>query len=203
MVTFRCPRGAALARLVSGLVLAAALGCSPAPEPGAGDPAAGPDPQATGACSAAGAEAEPVAQEGVPEAVARTRADIAAAAAACDIEALAALAGDEFTASFGGEEDLAEHLRREEASGQEPLRILRHLLDTSYAVVDTPQGDQYVWPRAFDHDRWADVPAPERDALRPVYDDVDFHAFERFGAYIGYRVGIAEDGTWLFFVAGD
>jgi hypothetical protein len=27
--------------------------------------------------------------------------------------------------------------------------------------------------------------------------------FERFGSYTGYRIGIAADGDWLFFVAGD
>ena len=27
--------------------------------------------------------------------------------------------------------------------------------------------------------------------------------FEELGGYLGYRVGIREDGTWLYFIAGD
>jgi hypothetical protein len=27
--------------------------------------------------------------------------------------------------------------------------------------------------------------------------------FEQAGSYLGWRVGIRKDGTWLFFVAGD
>jgi hypothetical protein len=31
----------------------------------------------------------------------------------------------------------------------------------------------------------------------------DYKKMKEFGAYIFYRVGIAPDGTWHFFVAGD
>ena len=40
-------------------------------------------------------------------------------------------------------------------------------------------------------------------AGRNLYDDAAIRAFRKNGAYIGYRVGIREDGTWVFFVAGD
>jgi hypothetical protein len=47
------------------------------------------------------------------------------------------------------------------------------------------------------------VPKADREALRPLYGDEDFAAFQEFGAYLGYRVGITEEGEWIFFVAGD
>ena len=82
--------------------------------------------------------------------------------------------------------------------------LLVGLLERPYGTVDTPQRRrQYVWPSAFAYDQWEQVPADEREALTPLYDEDDFAGFEQFGAYIGHRVGIAENGDWLFFVAGD
>jgi hypothetical protein len=36
-----------------------------------------------------------------------------------------------------------------------------------------------------------------------LYTEADVEQWERFGGYTGYRVGIAADGEWLSFVAGD
>ena len=60
-----------------------------------------------------------------------------------------------------------------------------------------------MWPAAFGYDDWQSVPEPARDELRGLYGPQDLAGFEQFGAYAGYRVGIAADGEWLFFVAGD
>lgn len=155
------------------------------------------------ACSAEGTAPDVEPQEDLPAEVAQTRADIAEAAAACDFERLAELAGDEFTYSFGASGDPAGHWRREEASGAEPLRYLIELLDRPHATVVVEGDEQYVWPSAFQYENWQDVPDEDRRALLPLYDEDDFADFERFGGYIGYRVGVAADGTWLFFVAGD
>ena len=38
-----------------------------------------------------------------------------------------------------------------------------------------------------------------RQEFAEAYDD---HVWDVYG-YLGYRVGIRADGTWLFFVAGD
>lgn len=154
-------------------------------------------------CSAAGSDASLAAQDGLPDPVAQTRADIARAAAACDYEALARLGGAGLTYSFGDEGDAAGFWRRQEAAGAEPLRHLVELLARPHATVAPPDGTQYVWPSAFAYDSWDAVPDDERDALRPLYDDTDFADFAQFGGYNGHRVGIGEDGDWLFFVAGD
>lgn len=157
------------------------------------------------ACSAAGLDGEPESQPGLPAAVAEVRDAIAAAATDCDFERLEELAADRFTYSFGDGGSPAAHWRRQEAEGRppEPLRFLVELLDRLHGTVESEGSTTYVWPSAFAHDDWADVPAADRDALRPLYGEEDFEFFERFGGYVGYRVGITEGGDWVFFVAGD
>lgn len=157
-------------------------------------------------CSAAGLSAPPEPQPALPAAVAATRRAIAEAATACDYGRLAELAGGgrrPFTAAFGGASDVAAHWQRTEQAGDEPLRYLVGLLERPFARRELDGTAQFLWPSAYAYDRWRDVPGEEREALRPLYDDEDFESFERFGGYAGYRVGIAADGEWLFFVAGD
>ena len=46
----------------------------------------------------------------------------------------------------------------------------------------------------------------EKQALRPLYGDLDFGFFEDFGGYLGYRVGITLDGNWaqwVYAISGD
>lgn len=50
---------------------------------------------------------------------------------------------------------------------------------------------------------WAEVPSEAGEALRPLYGDEDLQQFAWSGSYIGYRVGIADAGDWLYVVAGD
>lgn len=162
-----------------------------------------PDGPATeGPCSAAGLD-KPGPQAELPAAVAATRDAIADAAIACDWEALFVLAGDEFSASFGGQspQQLWPTL---EANGDEPLRYLVELLRLPFGTLDGEDGAPafYAWPRAFVTD-WAGVSDDDKQALRPLYDDAALAGFATNGAYLGYRVGIAADGTWQFFVAGD
>lgn len=175
--------------------------------------AAGPPPEETSAtsrpitattspptaCSARGLYSVPRSQEGLPEAVAETRQEIVAAASRCDYDRLAELTPPEFTYSFGDGADPAAYWREQEELGNQPLRFLAEMLERPYATRD----GRYLWPSAFVYDDWADVPEEDREALRPLYDQDDFADFERFGAYLGYRVGIDEDGTWRFFAAGD
>ena len=172
----------------------------------AADPSPTPTASPTGdaSCSAAGLSARP--QDALPAPVAATRRRIVEAATQCDLTALARLAragSSQFTYSFGGGTDPASYWRQEEAAGREPLRLLVELLDRPYRQVQVAGSSQLVWPSAFAYDDWASVPAEDREALRPVYDEEDFAGFAEFGAYVGHRIGIAPDGDWLFFVAGD
>ncbi|MFQ5947383.1 MAG: hypothetical protein ACE5KX_00800, partial [Acidimicrobiia bacterium] len=153
-------------------------------------------------CSASELAADPSDQAGLPEPVAEIRRLIVAAAVACDYEALAslALAGDEpFIFSFGDGDDPAAFWRDAEALGAEDLRFLVELLDRPFTFA---LGD-YVWPSASVYEDWASVPEADREALKPLYDEEDFLFFEEAEGYIGSRVGITEEGDWIFFVVGD
>ncbi len=155
-------------------------------------------------CSASGLQADPEPQDGLPDAVARTRQEIVAAAVACDYDGLSELAGDEFSYTFGrAEQPPGEYWRDLEAGGEEPLRALVELLNMPYGTIDAEGATVYVWPSAFTYESWDAVPEEDRRALERLYDDEDFEAFETSGAYLGYRVGIRGNGRWLYFIAGD
>jgi hypothetical protein len=44
---------------------------------------------------------------------------------------------------------------------------------------------------------------PQKVELFKVVTGSDYRAMQDFGAYIFYRLGIAPDGTWHFFVSGE
>lgn len=157
-------------------------------------------------CSARDLPAEPEAQPDLPEAVQETRRQIYLAAVRCDLDRLAQLVPQEgFTYSFGGGDDPAGFWRQAELRGGEdpPMRYLAGLLQRPYGTQEVQGTTRYSWPSAFTYDRWADVPQRDREALTPLYDEKDLEGFAQFGAYVGYRVVIAADGTWRAFVAGD
>jgi hypothetical protein len=90
-----------------------------------------------------------------------------------------------------------------DSGGVELLAILTTILETGYVHVDagTPQ-EIYLWPY------FARTPL---DALTPeqmvelfrIVTGGDYKEMLQFGAYSFYRLGIAPDGTWQFFVSGD
>lgn len=155
-------------------------------------------------CSAAGAPLELDPGSDLPDDVRELRLEIVRQAVTCDYEDLERLAtrdedGD-FTFSFGGGQSAAAFWHRHEEEGGQPMRFLVEVLNRPYAELED---GTYVWPSAFAYDDWADVPEEDREALRPLYGSDDFEGFADFGAYVGYRVGIAPDGDWLYFVRGD
>lgn len=157
-------------------------------------------------CSAHDLTGEPDAQPGLPAAVAETRRKIYRAAVRCDFDRLAELIPAEgFTYSFGGGDDPTGSWRRAELQEEQtpPMRYLAGLLQRPYATREVQGRTQYEWPSAFGYDTWSDVPEQDRQALVPLYDEQDMAGFERFGAYIGYRVILTQRGTWTAFVAGD
>lgn len=156
-------------------------------------------------CSAAGGALEIQPQSDLPEAVADVRLEIIRQAVTCDYGDLEWLAtrdgGEDFTFSFGGGESAAAFWHRQEEEGDAaPMWFLVGLLNRPYAELDD---GTFVWPSAFAYDDWSAVPEGDREALKPLYGEGDFQGFAEFGAYLGYRIGIAPDGDWLFFVRGD
>lgn len=59
----------------------------------------------------------------------------------------------------------------------------------------------YFWPFAYDVAALDQLTAYERELLAPL-GPLETVFVEGTG-YLGWRAGIAPDGTWVFFVAGD
>src|ERR671918_1201980 len=148
-------------------------------------------------CSAAGLSADLPEQPGLPAPVAETRRAIVEAAAVCDYEVLEglALSNGRFTYSFGEGDGPAAFWRDAEGRGEEPLGLLVRLL----GLPHVKGGRFYTWPSA------AGARATDEDweSLEAVFTEEEIDSWRRFGAYIGYRVGITASGDWAFYVAGD
>jgi hypothetical protein len=90
-----------------------------------------------------------------------------------------------------------------DSAGIEVLSILITILETGYlhADIGTPQ-EIYLWPY------FARLPletlTPEQKVeLFRIVTGGDYKGMVESGAYSFYRLGIAPDGTWHFFVSGD
>ena len=144
-----------------------------------------------------------------PAPVRRMRELIVEAAASGDMERLRPLLGKGQTQTQAsvveGEDDPVTTLRglSGDSEGIEILAILLDVLATGFVRVDagTPN-EMYVWPYFAEKSLDALSP-PERVELLRIVTAGDFADMQEFGGYNFYRVGIAPDGQWKFFVAGD
>ncbi|MGE5690761.1 MAG: hypothetical protein ACM33B_09435 [Pseudomonadota bacterium] len=130
----------------------------------------------------------------LPDAVEETRRGILAAAEAKDWDALEPYVTDRLNYTFGGpvEGGAIAYWKRLEAKGEDPLGTLARILQLPSTLT---QGT-YIWPWAYSVQQ-SELTAYEKQLLGDLADDyVD-------GSYYGWRAGIAPDGTWTFFVAGD
>lgn len=163
-------------------------------------PAAASEPrpaEARAICSAATLPGDLPAQPELPPAVAATRQAIFAAATACDFTALDDLAPPTLRYSFGENVDAVAAWRAAEARGEPVLRWMAAVL----AAEPAHEHGLWVWPGFFLRPVAEWSAADRREAERLLGED--FAALTGSGAYLGYRVGVAEDGTWQYFVAGD
>lgn len=160
-------------------------------------------------CSTSGLAVDLVDQPELPTVVAATRQSIYNAAMACDFDALVALAevGDSpLLTTFGG--GGVEIFLEREAEGDPILRTLVEHLNQPYATLDDGAGTvYYAWPSAFVNLEAPDgtgLPPEEYEALLTLYtvDELE-EMFDGIGGYVGWRNGIADDGEWVYFVAGD
>lgn len=184
-------------------------------------PAPQPTPQAAPAAPARPAQAPPSAlsrAQAAPEIVydlsllplpvARTRARILEAARSGDLEKLLAVmqSGEILPIfTFGTEKNPLIYWRTNypDSGGVEVLSILINILESGYVVIDkgTPQA-MYVWPY-FAFTPLKSLSPEQKVALFRIVTGADYKEMSEFGAYIFYRLGIAPDGTWHFFVSGD
>lgn len=144
----------------------------------------------------------------LPEAVAATRDALMAAAATGDVDALKSVldAQDELPVlSFGGAEDPIEYLRAasNDGEGRELLGIMLELLEAPFAVIAQGTADEmYVWPY-FAAIPLDNLTPPQLVELYKLISHYDFEEMQHLGGWYFYRVGIASNGEWAYFVAGD
>ena len=144
----------------------------------------------------------------LPAPVAKTRQRILEAARSGDLEKLLAVMQSTETMpifTFGQDKNPLSYWRSNypDSNGVEVLSILVNLLEAGYVRIDkgTPQ-EMYVWPY-FAFTPLATLTPGQKVELFRIVTGSDYKEMTQFGAYVFYRVGIAPDGTWHFFVSGD
>ena len=150
----------------------------------------------------------PVAQTGLPDRASAMVDQIRDAAEAGDLDTLAEIALDgAFTASFGSELTTAGELVAfwEEIGREEVLDTILALIGLSdwYETEARDGEDQvvaiFVTPR-FMHEP---ANAENRRLLEEALGVEYVESAVADGQYLGWRLGVTEDGDWQFFVAGD
>ena len=151
------------------------------------------------AAESEGSTSEP--ELAIPGRVMETQDAILAAARARDFQALRALIPDEgFTFSFGGETDPIRYWKRLESKGHVP--VIGDILPMVLGSIPGFDRGVFVWPAQATEDP-ADWDDGDIKALTRIHAEEDVLSFQEAGVYLGWRVGIDRDGTWVFFVAGD
>jgi hypothetical protein len=143
-------------------------------------------------------------QTGLPEPVARKRAQIWKAARGGDYEQVASFADPEgFEYTFGGAVPggpAAFWRRIDQTTDERPIETLAAILELPY--VYQAESKIYVWPDAFTR-KASTLTAEEKAELSEAIGAEGLKLYEQLGDYLGYRAGIREDGDWVFYVAGD
>lgn len=152
-------------------------------------------------CSSSGYTAGELRAGDSPEPVVQLATTLLDASVACDSGSLIAAAEDDTPTLSFGEVPPAEALALPDVEGRYlALAVLLSATDPSQENYEG-DGSVTVWPAAYSADAtdadWQQVV----EAGLHSQDEVD--RMRGAEGYSGWRVGIAEDGTWLFFVAGD
>jgi hypothetical protein len=130
------------------------------------------------------------------------------AAHSADIESLRPLMEEQLeppSVSFGNPGDPIEYLEQlsADAEGREILAILLEVLESGFVHVGAGTADElYVWPYFAQYPPEALTPEQIVE-LFTLLTAADYEDMKSYGSYTFFRVGIAPDGRWLFFVAGD
>lgn len=162
-----------------------------------------PPPPATPTCSTDGSATDGADLDGLPVAVRDTAMFLLDAAVQCDQEQLASAATEAGTSlSFG---DVTPERAFALPEGDERYVAIVTLLTRLPYAADTQDGSTtYVWPRVHARE-WADSDEAWQEVADAGLHDAAMLA-EMRGAgsgYLGWRLGITEDGTWQFLIAGD
>lgn len=142
----------------------------------------------------------------LPEPVRKLREEILIAARSGDIAKVAAIVKTNQTViSLGGETDAVDFWKKTfpDSEGVEVIATLIEILEMPFVHVDRGSAQEmFVWP--YFNSMQLDKLTPEqRVELFRLVTAYDFREMQKFGSYNFFRAGIAPDGRWQFFVAGD
>jgi hypothetical protein len=146
--------------------------------------------------------------DALPEPVRATWQKLLEAARSGDIEELRAVMQEQSeppSVSFGDPGDPIEYLKAlsTDADGREILAILLEVLESGFVRIGAGAEDElYVWPYFAQYPIEALTPE-QLVELFTLVTAADYEDMKSYGSYTFFRVGIAADGRWLFFVAGD
>ena len=172
------------------------------------DTGATPPPDAT---DPAGKAEVPVVEYDVsklPVPVARLREQIIEAASTGDPEKLRPIMeanGTPPALSFDAVDDPIAYLKSSsgDEGGREILAVLIEVLQAGYVHVGVGTPDEmYVWPYFARYPVDQLSPRQLVELFKLVYAG-DYEDMKTYGSYLYYRAGIAPDGTWKYFIAGD
>jgi len=187
-----------------------------APDSGEDDgaPVTGKDPDAPAPSAAAPAPDQPVPTveydfSKLPPPVKRLRDQIIAAASTGDPEKLRPIIegnGDEppqlSLNDIGDPIDYLKSLSGDK-EGREILAILIQVLEAGYVHVDVGTPDEmYVWPYFARYPVDKLTPPQIVELFKIVYAG-DYEDMKTYGQYLSYRIGIAPNGVWKYFLTGD
>jgi len=159
----------------------------------------------------------PLEPQDLPEAVAKTRQELYTAAVNHDWDAVQRLITiPEFSFTFAGVDEgrpVADQAieywqRQSDFHGLDQLDIMALLLNMDPATETAEGTTFYEWPFALTMtpDELRNMTEEQKAQLRELYPNLD-HDLEDWagplGGYYGWRLGIREDGAWVFFIAGD
>ena len=138
-------------------------------------------------------------QEGLPEQVEQKRQSIYRAAYDKNYDKLAIEAESDLSYSFGGSEEngFIDYLKNKENS-QELLSTITKLLELPYVK----HSNIYTWPSVFTKEPkdWTEEDIAQMNIF---LTNEEIESYREFGGYAYYRLGITEEGKWIYFIAGD
>lgn len=140
-----------------------------------------------------------LAPQNLPEPVEVTRQELFSLAASCEMENLAQIAqGDGIAFTYGGENDPLRAWIRSARNGFDVMTWIVRMLNAVPGI--DPRDGSFAWPAVH-------VTNSEEDwqALSGILASAEYEQFYsmRESGYLGLRIGIAPDGTWLYAIAGD
>lgn len=78
--------------------------------------------------------------------------------------------------------------------------MIPELLELPYTYLSDV--DIYVWPSYFPKsvEQWTEE---DVGLMKLTMTDEEIQGYREAGGYLGYRIGIRSDGTWIYYLAGD